>query len=195
MTMTTTQAIITIAAVVLGTMATRFIPFIIFPEGKNPPEFIKYLGTVLPYAAIGLLVIYCLKDVPASSTHGLPEAIAIVFIVLLHKWKKIPCTLLQKQSTGDFILNSFFQICQAIFRSASHVLSYSFSTAANSSSVPSIVVAPRSFSVSSYLVQKDYQIQDSGKYLSVYVLHEMLSLHLYLPVLSPTVQNSDHPET
>ena len=43
MTMTTTQAIITIAAVVLGTMATRFIPFIIFPEGKNPPEFIKYL--------------------------------------------------------------------------------------------------------------------------------------------------------
>ena len=35
MTMTTTQAIITIAAVVLGTMATRFIPFIIFPEGKN----------------------------------------------------------------------------------------------------------------------------------------------------------------
>ena len=132
MTMTTTQAIITIAAVVLGTMATRFIPFIIFPEGKNPPEFIN-----------------CLKDVPASSTHGLPEAIAIVFIVLLHKWKKTPCTLLQKQSTGDFILNSFFQICQAIFRSASHVLSYSFSTAANSSSVPSIVVAPRSFSVSS----------------------------------------------
>ena len=52
MTMTTTQAIITIAAVVLGTMATRFIPFIIFPEGKNPPEFIKYLGTVLPYAAV-----------------------------------------------------------------------------------------------------------------------------------------------
>ena len=85
MTMTTTQAIVTIAAVVLGTMATRFIPFIIFPEGKNPPEFIKYLGTVLPYAAIGLLVIYCLKDVPASSTM---KAIAIVFIVLLHKWKK-----------------------------------------------------------------------------------------------------------
>ena len=83
-----TQAIITIAAVVLGTMATRFIPFIIFPEGKNPPEFVKYLGTVLPYAAIGLLVIYCLKDVPASSTHGLPEAIAILFIVWIHKWKK-----------------------------------------------------------------------------------------------------------
>lgn len=100
MTMTTTQAIITIAAVVLGTMATRFIPFIIFPEGKNPPEFIKYLGTVLPYAAIGLLVIYCLKDVPASSTHGLPEAIAIVFIVPLHKWKKHPALCYKNKVQG-----------------------------------------------------------------------------------------------
>ena len=88
MTMTTTQAIITIAAVVLGTMATRFIPFIIFPEGKNPPEFVKYLGTVLPYAAIGLLVIYCLKDVTESSNHGLPEEIATLIIVCIHKWKK-----------------------------------------------------------------------------------------------------------
>lgn len=88
MTMTTPQAIITIAAAVLGTMATRFLPFIIFPEGKNPPEYVKYLGTVLPYAAIGLLVIYCLKDVPGSGNYGIPEAIAIVFIILIHKWKK-----------------------------------------------------------------------------------------------------------
>lgn len=87
-TMTVTQGIITIAAVVLGTMVTRFLPFIVFPEGKNPPEFIKYLGTVLPYAVIGLLVVYCLKDVPGSGTYGIPEAIAILFIVLIHKWKK-----------------------------------------------------------------------------------------------------------
>ena len=46
--MTTTQRIITIAIVVLGTMTTRFLPFIIFPEGKTPPKFISYLGTVLP---------------------------------------------------------------------------------------------------------------------------------------------------
>lgn len=59
MTMTTTQAIITIAAVALGTMATRFIPFIIFPEGKNPPEFIKYLGTVLPRTSCHLLSERC----------------------------------------------------------------------------------------------------------------------------------------
>ena len=86
--MTTTQSIITIAAVVLGTMATRFLPFLVFPEGKTPPVFIQYLGKVLPYSVISLLIIYCLKDVPASTTHGLPEAIAILFIIVLHKWKK-----------------------------------------------------------------------------------------------------------
>lgn len=110
MTMTTTQAIITIAAAVLGTMVTRFLPFIIFPEGKNPPEYVKYLGTVLPYAAIGLLVVYCLKDVPGSGNYGIPEAIAIVFIILIHKWKK--STLLSIGS-GTVL---YMVLVQTIFR-------------------------------------------------------------------------------
>lgn len=76
------------AGALLGTMMTRFLPFLIFPEGKEPPEFIQYLGKVLPYAVIGLLVIYCLKDVPGSGTYGILEFLAIVFIVLLHRWKK-----------------------------------------------------------------------------------------------------------
>lgn len=50
--------------------------------------FILHLGKVLPYAVIGLLIVYCLKEVPTSGTYGLPEAIAILFIVFLHKWKK-----------------------------------------------------------------------------------------------------------
>ena len=76
------------AGALLGTMVTRFLPFLNFPEGKEPPEFIQYLGKVLPYAVIGLLVIYCLKDVPGSGTYGIPEFLAIAFIVLLHRWKK-----------------------------------------------------------------------------------------------------------
>lgn len=76
------------AGELLGTMVTRFLPFLIFPEGKEPPEFIQYLGKVLPYAVIGLLVIYCLKDVPGSGTYGIPEFLAIAFIVLLYRWKK-----------------------------------------------------------------------------------------------------------
>ena len=86
--MTTAQRIITILVVVAGTMLTRFLPFLIFPEGKTPPKYITYLGTVLPYAVIGLLVVYCLKDAVFSTFHGLPELIAIVFIFTLHKWKK-----------------------------------------------------------------------------------------------------------
>lgn len=86
--MTTQQSIITILAVVLGTMATRFLPFLVFPEGRKPPKFITYLGSVLPCAATGLLVVYCMKDAVFTSYHGLPEAIAIAFIAVLHKWKK-----------------------------------------------------------------------------------------------------------
>lgn len=86
--MTTAQSILTILAVILGTMLTRFLPFFIFPEGKTPPPFITYLGKVLPYAVIGLLVVYCLKDTPGSTYHGLPELIAILCIAVLHKWKK-----------------------------------------------------------------------------------------------------------
>ena len=85
--MTLPQQILTIAVVVLGTMTTRFLPFLLFPEGKQPPAFIRYLGTVLPSAVIGLLVIFCLKDAVFISWHGLPEILGSLFVGVLHKWK------------------------------------------------------------------------------------------------------------
>lgn len=86
--MTITQRILTIMVVMLGTMLTRFLPFLVFPEGKTPPRYIRHRGTVLPYAVIGLLVVYCLKDAVFTSLHGLPEGIAILFVAAIHKWKK-----------------------------------------------------------------------------------------------------------
>ena len=87
--MTLTQKIITIGLVVLGTMLTRFLPFLVFPAGKPTPKYIQYLGKVLPSAVFGLLVVYCLKDVSVfSGSHGLPELISIAFVVVLHLWKK-----------------------------------------------------------------------------------------------------------
>ena len=86
--MTAVQEIVTIIVVVAGTMLTRFLPFIIFPEGKKPPAYISYLGTVLPYAVIGLLVVYCLKDAFAGKYLVIPEMIAVSSIVVLHKWRK-----------------------------------------------------------------------------------------------------------
>lgn len=86
--MTEVQSAITIGAVVLGTMATKFLPFLVFPKGKTPPKFVQYLGKVLPCAAIGLLVVYCFKDVASSGTYGIPEILSVLLIIVLHKWKK-----------------------------------------------------------------------------------------------------------
>lgn len=87
--MTLTEQIITIGMVMLGTMMTRFLPFLLFPADKPTPKYVQYLGKVLPAAVFGLLVIYCLKDVNIFiGSHGIPELIAIGVVVLLHLWKK-----------------------------------------------------------------------------------------------------------
>lgn len=87
--MTVMQRVITIAMVVLGTMITRFLPFILFPSGRPTPKYVQYLGRVLPGAVFGMLVIYCLKNVSVfDGSRGLPEAIAVVFVVILHLWKR-----------------------------------------------------------------------------------------------------------
>ncbi|MDD3369898.1 MAG: AzlD domain-containing protein [Lachnospiraceae bacterium] len=86
--LTPLQTLIMIGAVALGTMITRFTPFILFPDNKKPPELVTYLGKVLPPAMMGLLVVYCLKDVSLSAApHGLPEALAILAVLLLQKFK------------------------------------------------------------------------------------------------------------
>lgn len=87
--MTQTQQFLTIAAVVLGTVLTRFLPFLVFPTGKETPKFVKYLGTYLPGAVFGLLVVYCLKNVnPLTFSHGIPELISIAVVVALHLWRR-----------------------------------------------------------------------------------------------------------
>lgn len=87
--MTLTEQLITILMVVIGTMLTRFLPFLLFPSGKPTPKYIQYLGKALPAAVFGLLVIYCLKDVTIfSSSHGLPELLAITLVIILHCYKR-----------------------------------------------------------------------------------------------------------
>ena len=97
MTMTLGQSILMIIAVVMATVTTRVLPFIIFPANKKPPRYVQYLGEVLPSAVIGLLVIYCLKDVSFfSGSYGLPEMISISCIAAFYLWKKnsLACILL-----------------------------------------------------------------------------------------------------
>ncbi|MBR3261283.1 MAG: AzlD domain-containing protein [Firmicutes bacterium] len=81
------NAAVLIAIMAIVTMLLRFLPFIIFT--KNTPEYISYLGKVLPAALIGMLVIYCLKDVSVvDAPHGLPELIAALAVVGLQVWKR-----------------------------------------------------------------------------------------------------------
>lgn len=78
------EQLITIAVVVLGTMTTRFLPFILFPSNKKTTPLVAFLGKVLPSAVMGLLVVYSLKETHLlGTTHGLPEALAVAFTVAL----------------------------------------------------------------------------------------------------------------
>lgn len=87
--MTLTQEIIIIALCALATMCTRFLPFLIFRSDKPTPKYIRYLGKALPAAIFGMLVVYCLKNVNVlSGSHGLPEGLAILLVVMLHLWKR-----------------------------------------------------------------------------------------------------------
>ena len=87
--LTPVQTIIMILAVMAGTQLTRWLPFLLFPENKKPPEMVLYLGKVLPAAVMGLLVVYCLRNTALLlAPHGIPEAISVVLVAALHLWKR-----------------------------------------------------------------------------------------------------------
>ena len=89
MPLTTVQILAIILAVSLGTQITRWLPFLLFPESKQSPKVVLYLGKVLPPAMMGLLVVYCFKNVSwLSGSHGAPELLATAAVVGLHLWKK-----------------------------------------------------------------------------------------------------------
>lgn len=78
-----------IAVMAAGTMITRFLPFCLFPAGKKTPQFIEYLGKTLPYATIGLLMVYCLRNItPLQGTGGAPEFLAVALVMVIHRWKR-----------------------------------------------------------------------------------------------------------
>lgn len=84
--MTWEQALITIAIVAAVTLFLRAWPFLLFPGNRETPAFLKYLGRVLPYAIMGMLVVYCLRGTEFSSLSGwAPGFIAAAFVVAVHR--------------------------------------------------------------------------------------------------------------
>lgn len=78
-----------IAVIALVTIALRFLPFYLFDGKRKTPEIVTYLGRVLPYAIMGMLVVYCYKGMSVlTKPYGLPELLAGGVVVLLHLWKR-----------------------------------------------------------------------------------------------------------
>ena len=81
--------ILLVAVSALVIMATRFLPFLIFGEKRKTPALITYLGQVLPFAIMGMLVVYCLKDISLTAApFGFPEFISCALVAVLHIWKR-----------------------------------------------------------------------------------------------------------
>ena len=82
------HSIILIAVMALITYGLRVLPFLVFGK-RETPKFVIYLSKVLPYAIMGMLVVFCFKNVKVTSfPHGIPELIAGVITVVLHAWKR-----------------------------------------------------------------------------------------------------------
>ena len=80
------QSLILIAAMAIVTAIIRLLPFILF--SKNTPKPILYLGEVLPYSIVAMLLVYCLKETDfTGGSHGIPEIISVLLVAVLHKWK------------------------------------------------------------------------------------------------------------
>ena len=86
--MNNTHALLVVAVAALMTIALRFFPFLVMGN-RQTPAFVDYLGKYLPYAIMAMLVVYCLKGTSfTGATHGIPEIISVLAVVLLHIWKR-----------------------------------------------------------------------------------------------------------
>ena len=77
------------------TIALRAFPFLMFSGNRPVPPVIRYIGKVLPPAAIAMLIIYCYCSAYqgksfASGGFGLPELAASILVVALQIWKHNP---------------------------------------------------------------------------------------------------------
>ena len=83
------HAMLIIAVMGGAVLATRILPVLVFGRSDKVPEFILYLGKVIPYTAMGLLIVYCLRDVSIMhGSHGLPELIALAAVTASYLWKR-----------------------------------------------------------------------------------------------------------
>ena len=85
----TWQMLLIIGLVALGTLLTRAFPFLLFPAHKATPPYILYLGKVLPFAVIGMLVVFCFRNISISDNpNGIPELLAVSLVAIVYLWRR-----------------------------------------------------------------------------------------------------------
>lgn len=84
-----THSVLLVAVAGLVTLALRVAPFLVLSGERKTPEFISYLGRVLPSAVMGMLVIYCLRNLDfAELSLWLPQLLCCGVVVLVHVLKR-----------------------------------------------------------------------------------------------------------
>ena len=82
------QVLLSVIIISVVTAAIRFLPFLLF-SGKKTPKLITRLGDSLPYAVMGMLVVYCLKDTGFQTpAQYVPQLISVIVVGVLYVWKK-----------------------------------------------------------------------------------------------------------
>ncbi|MEM1486353.1 AzlD domain-containing protein [Oscillospiraceae bacterium PP1C4] len=89
MTLTASQSMMIIAVVAAVTICCRALPFVLFRDSRSVSGSVIYLGRILPFAIISILVVYCLRGIDFTAVpFGLPEIIATLLVVVIHVWKR-----------------------------------------------------------------------------------------------------------
>ncbi len=88
--MTESELWLAIAIIALVTALTRFLPFFAFGQDRKTPRLVEKLGGLLPYAIMGMLVVYCLKGMDFTAGLGgfLPEIISVLIVSILYIWRR-----------------------------------------------------------------------------------------------------------
>ncbi len=87
--MTLFQISIYVGLMMFASILTRFLPFIFFPENKPLPKWIQFVSDRLPYASLGMILVYALKDVSLDVRIAYPEIISLIWITIIHlKYKQ-----------------------------------------------------------------------------------------------------------
>lgn len=108
MPISTKETIIIVIVAAVCTFATRLVPFVLFSGRKEPPKFVNYLGSVLPVAIIGVLIVYGIGDVRDMGLNGLlPKLIAVAVTALLHFWKRNTLLSIAVGTIGYMLLINF----------------------------------------------------------------------------------------